>query len=73
MRKCFIVLPAVLLIIYFNGCSLFVKPPVGPVLEQLSVSEINYYTWSDDLYYEGLEQTVEQSLKYYNRLPLTLD
>jgi membrane-bound lytic murein transglycosylase A len=69
MKKYFIVLPLVFMFIYFHGCRIFVKLPAEPVLEQLSVSEINYNTWSDDLYYEGLDQAVEQSLIYYNRLP----
>ena len=54
-----------------NGCSLFVKPPTEPVLEQLSDNEINYFEWSDDLSYDGLDQAVKGSIGYYERLPLS--
>ncbi|MEW6601586.1 MAG: MltA domain-containing protein, partial [Nitrospirota bacterium] len=50
-------------------CSLFVKPPTGPRLEQLTLREARSYDWTDDLGFEGMEQAIEQSMKYYRRLP----
>lgn len=71
MRLFLFVVPLFLLFSLFNGCNFFVKPPAGPVLEQLSDSEINYFEWSDDLNYDGLDQAVEGSISYYRRLPLS--
>lgn len=52
-----------------TNCALFVKPPAEARLEQLTVREAHSYDWMDDLDFEGLEQAVAQSVKYYERLP----
>ncbi len=54
-----------------NSCSLFVRPPAEPTLEQLPFDEVNSYDWDDDLHYEKLPQAVEQSIRYYQKLPAT--
>jgi membrane-bound lytic murein transglycosylase A len=57
------------ILLLFNACSLFVRPPFEPELEQLSSSQIYFYDWEDELDYAGLGKTVEQSIRYYKRLP----
>jgi membrane-bound lytic murein transglycosylase A len=37
----------------------------------MSAGQVYFYKWTDDLNYEGLEQAVEQSIRYYRRLPST--
>ena len=64
-----ILLAAILSFLY--SCKLFVQPPSGPALEELSAAKVSSYEWMDDLGLEGLERAIEQSLVYYGRLPST--
>ncbi|HDH05092.1 MAG TPA: transglycosylase [Nitrospirae bacterium] len=50
-------------------CALFVRPPAEPGLEQMSTREVNRYDWGDDLNFKGLETAVDQSIRYYEKLP----
>jgi membrane-bound lytic murein transglycosylase A len=59
------------LIFVWPSCTLYIKPPGKPALEQLSIKQINSYEWVDYLNYKGLIQAIEQSVRYYERLPLT--
>lgn len=69
------VLPAIILfaaiISFLNSCTLFVKPPAGPALEELSAGKVSSYEWDDDLGLEGIGRALEQSMIYYGRLPST--
>ena len=56
-------------LLVLSTCALLVKPHEEPILDQLSAGKINAYDWLDDLNFEGIEQAVEQSLRYYRRLP----
>lgn len=60
------------LCLFLSSCSLFVKPSPEPKLEQLSDKEVNSYEWLDGLDFEGLEQAVAHSIRYYNKLPPTM-
>ncbi len=64
-----IFLSAIFLIVIFYGCTLFVKTPIAPRLEQLSQRFVSQYKWSDDLDFADMEQAIEESLNYYRRLP----
>ncbi|GBD96061.1 MAG TPA: transglycosylase [Nitrospirae bacterium] len=50
-------------------CTLFVKPPAEPGLEQMSIKKVKHHDWEDDLSFKGLEAAVEQSIRYYEKLP----
>ncbi|MCK5427154.1 MAG: MltA domain-containing protein [Thermodesulfovibrionia bacterium] len=67
----FICISSFIFISTLNSCSLFVKPPTEPTLEQLPFDEVNSFVWEDDMNYEGLSQAVEQSILYYQQLPAT--
>ena len=70
MRK-LILISILLQFCILSGCSLFRMPPHEPTLKQMSAGQVYFYEWTDDLNYEGLEQAVEQSVRYYRRLPST--
>jgi membrane-bound lytic murein transglycosylase A len=57
------------LFLFMTNCALIVKPPAKPRLEKLTVREALSHDWTDDLNFEGLEQAVAQSVKYYRKLP----
>jgi len=62
--------PLLLCLLFFiNNCTLFVKPSAKPRLEKLTLREARSHAWTDDMNFEGMEQAVEQSLKYYRKLP----
>ena len=50
-------------------CTLFVRPPAEPGLEQMPIKAVNRYDWEDDLNFKGLETAAEQSIRYYEKLP----
>ena len=50
-------------------CTFFVRPAAEPGLEQMSIKKVNHYDWGDDLSFKGLETAVEQSIRYYEKLP----
>ena len=50
-------------------CTLFVRPPAEPGLEQMSARKVNRHDWGDDLNFKGLETAVGQSIRYYEKLP----
>ena len=64
MRK-LILISVLLQFCILSGCSLFRMPPHEPTLKQMSAGQVYFYEWTDDLNYEGLEQAVEQSVRYY--------
>lgn len=51
------------------GCTLFVKAPEEPALKELTARQVYSHNWLDDLDYDGLEEAVAQSIRYYDRLP----
>ncbi len=55
----------------FNGCSLLLRPPTAPNLKKLSPRQVSAINWADDLAYSGLERAVQQSIRYYSKLPET--
>ena len=57
------------LFLVITNCALFVKPLAGPQLKELTVREARSHDWQDDLNFEGLEQALAQSVKYYRKLP----
>lgn len=52
----------------FSACTLFVRPPFEPELEELSSAEVYFHDWEDDLFYEGLETAVGQSIRYFKKI-----
>jgi membrane-bound lytic murein transglycosylase A len=69
-RKLLIICISIIsLVSLMSGCSLFVRRPAEPSLTQLSSLRVRLHDWSDDMDYRGLEQAVEQSVRYYRRLP----
>ncbi len=70
-KSLLIFLSSFFLIFVWPSCTLFVRPPRKPTLEQMSIKQIDSYEWVDYLNYKGLEQAVEQSIRYYKRLPST--
>ncbi len=52
----------------FASCTLFVRPPFEPELEELSSVEVYFHDWEDDLFYEGLETAVGQSIRYFKKV-----
>lgn len=50
------------------GCTFFVKHPGEPTLRQLSLDQIYFQDWTDDLNYNELEKAIDQSISYYSRL-----
>ncbi len=63
----FFILPCLFLIL--TSCTLFVIPPAEPQLKELTFMEARSHDWQDDLNFEGLEQAIAQSIKYYKKLP----
>lgn len=59
----------VLIICVLSACGLFLRPPSGPSLEQLSLRQAGSYDWTDDLDYKGLKDAVRQSVRYFSKLP----
>ncbi len=45
------------------------KPTSKPTLRLLSQEERQSFLWNDDLNFKGLSEALEQSLRYYRRLP----
>ncbi|MBF0449311.1 MAG: MltA domain-containing protein [Candidatus Magnetomorum sp.] len=56
-----------LITLLLSGCGAFKKAKTGMVL--LNTSEVEQINWADDLNFENLSQSVQQSISYYNRLP----
>jgi membrane-bound lytic murein transglycosylase A len=56
-------------LVLLSGCAPFVKPPAEPALVKLTEKEVNAYLWEDGMDREGLRAAVEQSIRYYKRLP----
>lgn len=72
MKKIRPVLSLIILLSLFlviSNCTLAVKPPAGPQLKELTFLEARSHDWQDDLDFEGIEQAVAQSIKYYRKLP----
>lgn len=63
----------VVIISFLHSCKLWVKPPAGPALKEVSADIVSSYEWTDDLGTEGIGMAVERSLDYYKRLPSTYE
>ena len=61
----FIFISTSFLISFVTACTLFVRPPFEPELEELSFAEVYFHDWEDDHFYEGLETAVGQSIRYF--------
>jgi len=59
------------LFLAITNCALFVKPSAEPQLKEMTFREVRSHDWLDDLNFEGLEQAVAQSVKYYRKLPVS--
>jgi membrane-bound lytic murein transglycosylase A len=57
--------------VFLDSCTVFVRKPAQTVLEELSIKEAASHDWTDDLDHEGLSQAIDQSIRYYKRLPST--
>lgn len=58
------------LLIMVSGCGLFQKKPLPPTLSALKkIAPDRYPTFSDDLFFDSLEESILQSLDYYNKMP----
>jgi membrane-bound lytic murein transglycosylase A len=64
-----LILIVICLSLFLTGCTLFVRAPEEPGLKQLSDRKVYLHNWVDDLDFEGLEQAVAQSIRYYEKLP----
>jgi membrane-bound lytic murein transglycosylase A len=63
-----------LLFSFFTGCSLFKKKP--PVIKETALIRIDpsrYPDFFDDMDYDGLENCIQQSISYLNRIPPTVE
>ena len=56
------------LIVITGGCDMLVKPPTEPRLHELSDREGLQYEWTDDLDFTDIDQSVEQSIGYYEKV-----
>ncbi len=68
MKKLLSIFTISLLFSFFTACTLFVRPPFEPELEELSSAEVYFHDWEDDLFYEGLERAVGQSIGFFKKV-----
>lgn len=68
MKKFLLIFTISFLLSSFAACTLFERPPFEPELEELSSAEIYFHDWEDDLFFEGLETAVWQSIRYFRKV-----
>lgn len=58
-----------LLVFLISGCSLFKKQVQTTQSALLKIDPDEYPNFSDDLFFDSLEQSILQSISYYNKMP----